>query len=134
MARRPIAEYFALEPHPDVIVGDDAGNAAEAGWSEDDGWVDLARRDIPRELGFEPTWFVEIPSREVEPDWLRIDDAPDGFEVLVTNGMVVAMAKRDQDGWYHSSGGRMMWEGDAETGGAAYLDFEPTGWKPKPLP
>lgn len=67
--RRPIAEFFALEePRPDVIVGDDRGNRAEAAIDPDTGqWVDLSGTDPllePDILTFTPTWFEVIPARD----------------------------------------------------------------------
>lgn len=72
--RRPIDEYYDLEPLPDVIVGDDAGNVSEAGWWETDGWVDLTDPEqmVLPPLSFEPTWFEVRPSRELGlPRWLN---------------------------------------------------------------
>ena len=132
--RRPIAEYYQLEPLPDVVVGDDDGNAAEAGWCEADGWVDLADPEqiVFPKLGFVPTWFGVIPSRAIQPDWLSINIAPrNGAEILVSGAGQVAMAIWDGM-WIYSTGNRLVWEGADEDGDAAFLAFEPTHWLPKP--
>lgn len=60
--RRPIAEFFAYELAPEVVVGDDQGNEAEAAIDPDSDpdaptWVDLTDPDRPIELSFSPTWF-----------------------------------------------------------------------------
>ena len=135
--RRPIAEYYKLEERADVVVGDDAWNAAEAGWNEDDGWVDLTHPEQPfaTRLPFEPTWFALIPSREKPAGWLPIDTVPTtGAEVLVTDGNVVAAARVENGGWIYSTGGRVAWNGDDERGGAADLDLNMIGWLPLPRP
>jgi hypothetical protein len=67
VSRRPIAEFFDLDPQPDVWVGDDHGNQAEAAIDPDTGrWVDLSGTDPliePDELAFAPTWFEVIEAR-----------------------------------------------------------------------
>jgi hypothetical protein len=64
----PIADFYSLDPAPDVIVGDDAGNQAEAAIDPDTGeWVDLSGTDPliePDVLKLTPMWFEVIPARE----------------------------------------------------------------------
>lgn len=63
--RRPIAEFFTLDPQPDAIVYDDHGSSAPAAIDPDfGGWVDLSDPERPIELEFTPTSFTIAPSRE----------------------------------------------------------------------
>lgn len=63
--RRPIADFYHLDPQPDVDVFDGAGNSAPAAIDPDTGgWVDLSDQERPIELAFEPTHFEIVASRE----------------------------------------------------------------------